>query len=206
MNDNNRIRIYSSLFLGVLLILTNSCMKDDLFLPVVFTTISACGDHSLALEPDGTLWAWGGNYYGQLGDGTNVDKNKPVKIGPGYVAVSACSGHSLALKTDGTLWSWGYNNFGQLGDGTLALYRNTPAQIATGYASNGAGISHSKALKTDGTLWGWGYDRTNGFYANHNKPVQISPGYVILKTKKYFGVITPKNSLRMHMCGMHLDC
>ncbi len=78
--------------------------KEDILFPVpmYYKAISA-GGHSLALEPDGTLWAWGDNSYGQLGDGTTVGKNRPVRIGSGYVAISAGATHSLALKTDSTL-------------------------------------------------------------------------------------------------------
>ncbi|HLG29265.1 MAG TPA: hypothetical protein VI387_03565, partial [Candidatus Brocadiales bacterium] len=85
----------------------------------------------IALKSDGTLWAWGYNYYGQLGDGTNTSKNAPVKIGTdntwgSIVGVGAY--HTIALKSDGTLWAWGDNYYGQLGDGTNTN-RNVPVQI-----------------------------------------------------------------------------
>ncbi len=87
--------------------------------------------HSLAVKTDGTLWAWGANDGGQLGDGTLVDKNAPLQIGSGYSAISAGGGFSLALKTNGALWAWGYNYFGQLGDGTF-VDKNTPEKISPG--------------------------------------------------------------------------
>ncbi|WP_369008523.1 RCC1 domain-containing protein, partial [Klebsiella pneumoniae] len=75
---------------------------------------------SLALRENGTLWAWGMNIYGQLGDGTRKDAAKPFMPGleTDWSAVSAGLYHSLALKTNGTLWSCGDNTHGQLGDGT----------------------------------------------------------------------------------------
>ena len=99
-----------------------------------YVTFSAGGVHSLALKADGTLWAWGGNgyvsgnEYGQLGDGTNVEKTAPVQIGSGYAAVAAGGAHSLAMKADGTLWAWGNNKYGQLGDGTK-VDKYSPVQV-----------------------------------------------------------------------------
>ncbi|MCC4119152.1 hypothetical protein LLG90_27875, partial [Aromatoleum toluclasticum] len=74
--------------------------------------ISAGREHSLALKTDGTLWAWGANNWGQLGDGTGADRSTPAPVNEetDWTAVSAGRDHSLALKTDGTLWAWGANN------------------------------------------------------------------------------------------------
>jgi alpha-tubulin suppressor-like RCC1 family protein len=83
-----------------------------------------------SLKNDGTVWACGDNYYGQLGDGTTTDTNTPVQISSlsGIIAVSAGVVHSLFLKNDGTLWACGYNAQGELGDGTDSL-RSTPVQV-----------------------------------------------------------------------------
>ena len=76
--------------------------------------------HNLSLKSDGTVWAWGYNYDGQLGDGTTEDKNIPVQVLniSGIHAISAGGDHSLALGCDGMVWAWGGNQAGQLGDGT----------------------------------------------------------------------------------------
>lgn len=144
-----------------------------------YVSVSASG-HSLALKSDGTLWAWGYNHYGQLGDGTNTDRNTPVQIGSGYAAISAGGAHTLALKVDGTLWAWGDNAGGQLGDGTNES-RNLPTEIGSGYSVISAGSGHSMALKTDGTLWTWGYNNQgrlgDGTIINSNTPIQIGVGY-----------------------------
>ncbi|MCL2175350.1 MAG: hypothetical protein FWB73_04815 [Treponema sp.] len=169
-----------------------------------YASVSAGDSHTVAIKTDGTLWAWGANSSGQLGDGTWYEsKNTPVQIGTGYASVSAGDDHTVAIKTDGTLWAWGMNNYGQLGDGTNTYYndgygnyinndRNAPVQIGTGYASVSAGSDHTVAIKTDGSLWAWGRnnygqlgDGTNGYldennnYINNNKntPVQIGNGY-----------------------------
>ena len=116
-----------------------------------------------AIAENGTLWSWGKNSNGELGDGTNVLKNVPVQIGTdnNWKEVSAGMGniyaHTLAVKTDGTLWAWGSNNRGQLGDGTT-ISKNYPVQIGTDtdWATVAAGLNHSIAIKSNGTLWGWG--------------------------------------------------
>ena len=97
--------------------------------------------HSLALKSDGTLWAWGGNKYGKLGDGTTTWRKTPIQVLTGVAAVAAGYSHTLAIKTDGSLWAWGSNYYGGLGDGTTTD-RWTPVQVLTGVASvsGGGGI------------------------------------------------------------------
>lgn len=92
--------------------------------------ISAGANYSLSVHADGTLWAWGGNRCGQLGDGTTTDRYSPVQIGTdnGWMAVAAGTFHSFAVKLDGTLWAWGENVFGKIGDGTKTE-RHRPVQI-----------------------------------------------------------------------------
>ena len=88
-------------------------------------------DHSLALKGDGTVWAWGYNEYGELGNGTNSDSNVPVQVLglTGITAITEGWDHSLALKGDGTVWAWGYNGSGQLGNGTN-INSNVPVQVS----------------------------------------------------------------------------
>jgi hypothetical protein len=92
--------------------------------------IAAGNFHSLALKSDGTVWAWGNNFYGELGDGTTTHRSSPVQvIGlTGVVAVDGGYCYSLALKSDGTVWAWGWNYIGRLGDGTMTD-RSSPVQV-----------------------------------------------------------------------------
>ena len=81
--------------------------------------IAAGEANSLALKADGTVWAWGSNSYGQLGNGTTSDSSTPVQVMglSGVIAIASGGYHSLALKSDGTVWDWGYNIDGELGTG-----------------------------------------------------------------------------------------
>ncbi len=146
--------------------------NDSLF-PVQVSVINSIVDietgyhHTLALRADGTVWAWGYNYYGQLGDETNINKNSPVQVSElsGIVDIAAGSYHSLALMLDGTVWAWGYNADGQLGDGTN-IKKNSPVQVEYegGYLSGivevYSGRYVSMAKESDGTLWAWGFNET----------------------------------------------
>lgn len=100
--------------------------------PELLTNVQAVAsgfDHTMILKTDGTLLATGGNYAGQLGDGTTVDRSVPVAVMSGVKAVSAGFEHTMILKNDGTLWATGNNQFGQLGDGTTTD-RQTFVQIS----------------------------------------------------------------------------
>lgn len=142
-----------------------------------WSKVSTSGFHALALCSNGSLWAWGWNAYGQLGNGqqTNTRLLQRVQeptLGSRWVAAWAGPTHSLGLRDDGSLWAWGSNNCGALGvpvtGGPLyAVIRPvlvpTPAGAGpnTVWVSATPGQSHSLAIRSDGTMWGWGsgYDR-----------------------------------------------
>jgi alpha-tubulin suppressor-like RCC1 family protein len=122
--------------------------------------VAAGYGHNLALKADGTVWAWGFNGHGQLGDGTTETRTTPVQVSglAGVIKIAAGDAHSMAVNRDGTVWVWGSNAAGQLGDGTTAD-RLLPVQAAlTRAAAVAGGQLHSLALKDDGTVWAWGRD------------------------------------------------
>ncbi|MGZ4033504.1 MAG: RCC1 domain-containing protein, partial [Bacteroidia bacterium] len=139
-------------------------------------------EHSLALKNDGTVWAWGDNTYGQLGNGTYTNSNVPVQV-VGLTGVIAIAGGSpwnyLALKNDGTVWGWGYNSYGQLGDGTN-INRNIPVQVSSvsSIIAIAAGYEYSIALKNDGSVLAWGSNSFgqlgNGTNLSSNIPVPVN--------------------------------
>ncbi len=116
-------------------------------------TIAAGENHSAAIKADGSLWMWGANGYGQLGDGTEGAKTTPVKIMDDVASVALGGFHSAAIKTDGSLWAWGRNDDGQVGAQANGA---TPVKIMDDVASVSLGGYHSAAIKTDGSLWMWG--------------------------------------------------
>jgi len=124
--------------------------------------IKSCQSSNLALKTDGTLWGWGYNGSGQLGNGTKLDIKTPEQIGSenDWKEITMGTNHTLALKTDNSLWTWGFNLAGQLGDSTT-IDKPTPIRIGTSndWCAISAGSFHSLALKTDGTLWAWGLNK-----------------------------------------------
>ena len=121
----------------------------------------------VVMKSDGTVWSWGPNMGGQVGDGTTNNRCLPVQVvgsgGVGYLApVSAIMGGewgSFAVKPDGTVWSWGVNfNFGLLGNGTTNASSLTPGRVTnlTSVVALGGRGYHTMALKADGTIWSWG--------------------------------------------------
>jgi alpha-tubulin suppressor-like RCC1 family protein len=141
----------------------NPSPNPTLFDSNIWTDIDAGVNHFLGLKSDGTLWAWGRNAEGQLGDGTNVDRLTPVQIGTdsNWSSIFAIHLRSFAIKVDGTLWAWGHNASGQLGDGTT-VDRTTPTQVGTDtdWKTVASGGWHTLGVKTNGTLWSWGTQYT----------------------------------------------
>jgi alpha-tubulin suppressor-like RCC1 family protein len=93
-------------------------------------SVAAGHHHSVALKSNGTVWAWGQNDNGQLGNGTTTAALTPVQV-PGMSGVSqilAGNYHTIALKSDGTVWAWGLNNDPQLGNGST-FNSSTPTQV-----------------------------------------------------------------------------
>ena len=160
--------------------------------------IAAGSNHNLALAKDGTVWAWGYNGYGQLGNGTGATSLLPVKVKTGdgsvdltgVVSIAAGYCNSFAIRKDGTVWSWGYNSVLQLG---VTGGNTTVAQQVLGGASGSQYLTdivevkaskvHTLALKANGTVYAWGnnYDGQlgNGYASNtseSNLPIQVLAG------------------------------
>lgn len=115
--------------------------------------------HTHAIQTNGTLWAWGGNSFGQLGDGTTTNSSSPIQIGTAmdWASVSSADAHTLALKTTGTLWAWGNNQYGELGNGST-INSTVPVQVGTGntWTRASGGYGYSFGIQSNGSLWGWG--------------------------------------------------
>lgn len=137
----------------------------------------------IAIKTNGTLWTWGNNFSGQLGDNSTTNRSSPVQTvagGTDWKQVSTGSYFSAALKTNGTLWLWGSNSDGQLGDNTTTG-KSSPVQTISGGSnwfrlstSGGATTGYISAIKTDGTLWSWGANSL-GQLGDNTTTVKSSP-------------------------------
>jgi alpha-tubulin suppressor-like RCC1 family protein len=171
-----------------------------------FVAISTGGYHTVALKADGSLFAWGKNLAGQLGDGTNTDRLLPTQVGVVKTWAKVASGefHTVAIRADGSLWAWGSNQFGQLGDGTF-FNKSAPVKIgsATNWMAVATGQSHTVALKKDGTLWAWGSNVSGQLGINSldpsNVPVQVGVA------KSYFTNWTAVSAGDKHTVGRRAD-
>jgi alpha-tubulin suppressor-like RCC1 family protein len=152
------------------------------------TAISSGWKHILALKSDGTVWAWGKNLSGELGDGTTQNRSLPVQVLnlSNVVSISGGDYNSAALKSDGTVWKWGLDDVGELGNGTAD---GNPHAFASQVSSDefGAGFNkvvkvaardyHNIAVKADGSVWMWGANDQgqcgDGTYTDAWKPVPV---------------------------------
>ncbi len=134
------------------------------------------------MQSNGTLWSWGGNLNGQLGNGTTVNSTTPARVGTTtWEAVAAGSDFTIAVQSNGTLWAWGDNTTGQLGIGTTTS-STIPVQVGSGtdWVAVAAGANHAAAIKSNHTLWSWGGNLNgqlgNGTTVSSTTPVQVGTG------------------------------
>jgi YD repeat-containing protein len=141
--------------------------------------------HSLGIRTNGTVWAWGNNSQGRLGDGTNTARSSPVSVVGGFTdwCEVAAGNHSLGIRTNGTVWAWGYNGQGRLGDGTT-IGRSSPVSVVGGFTDwcgVSAGNNHSIGIRTNGTVWAWGFNNAgrlgDGTTTDRSSPVQVVGGF-----------------------------
>ncbi|MFZ2322492.1 MAG: T9SS type A sorting domain-containing protein [Ignavibacteriaceae bacterium] len=145
--------------------------------------------HTIAAKSDGTVYTWGYNGYGELGNGTTTDSNVPVAVstdgflsGKTITQVAAGAIHSIALASDGTVYTWGNNGLGELGNGTTTS-SNVPVAVITSGVLSGKTITQvaagnsSIALASDGTVYTWGWNSLgqlgNGTNTDSNVPVEV---------------------------------
>lgn len=180
-----------------------------------YTAVSAGTGHALALKDDGSLWAWGDNNHGELGDGCSVDatsgqtvctnKNIPEAIdsGSSYAAIASGYFYSLGIKTDGSLWAWGDNAQADLGTGDSKANYLVPTKIGVGYLPDRHALSaskfsvlgntavyyHSLALKSDGGLWAWG-DNTFGQLGDGGRTPVSAPEQILANSGDVFTAVS----------------
>ena len=190
-------------FLAVLLTL---CMALTLLPPPAYaysmgkvgqaTTISTGDYYSAAIDTNGSLWTWGRNDCGQLGNGTTDDSVVPLKVMDGIVSVSCGSSHIAVIKTDGSLWTWGYNSDGQLGNGNTNN-SSTPTKVLDDIVAVSCGGKHTAAIKNDGSLWVFGSSTHNSVSTSQKTtPTKVMDDVIAISAGNGFtAVIKADNSL-----------
>jgi len=161
----------------------DGCRFDESACILEYTQLTPGGYHTCALRSNGSVWCWGANNMGQLGDGTTTRRLSPRSLNSlssGVVALAAGEVHTCALRTDGSLLCWGQNIYGQLGDGTTTD-RHSPTAVGaltSGVAAVAAGQYFTCAIKTNGSLWCWGLNSFgqlgDGTTQNRSVPTEIS--------------------------------
>lgn len=149
-----------------------------------FCKIFSGPGHSLAIDKNGRVWAWGQNGSGRLGDNSTTGRLTPVSVVGSvktFCSIAAGNNHSSAIDKNGRVWTWGNNGYSQLGDGSITA-RLTPVSVAGAvktFCQLSAGIQFSIGLTNSGRLWGWG-DNYGGQIGNPatlvsaNTPVSIT--------------------------------
>ncbi len=137
-------------------------VKKDYFTPKqIMTGVDTCAvskwDNAnvAVVKKDGSLWTWGLNVAGQIGDGTDQQTMAPVQVMDNISAVAIGNRFMAAIDTDGSLWTWGDNSYGQLGDGSTTNAAQ-PHKIMEEVESVELGPNYAVALKVDGSVWTWG--------------------------------------------------
>ena len=163
--------------------------------------------HSAAITKDGSLYMWGYNNYGQLGNGSTTNSYTPVKIMENVAAVSLGDYHSAAITKDGSLYMWGENSDGQLGNGSTTN-RSTPVKIMENVATVSLGAWHSAAITKDGSLYMWGYNNYgqlgNGSTTNSYTPVKIMENVAAVSLGDYHSAAITKDG-SLYMWGENSD-
>ena len=150
-----------------------------------FRNYTISSSNALHVKTDGTLWAFGRNTYGQLGQNNRSNYSSPTQVGSDttWRSLSVSGEYVSATKTDGTLWTWGRQYNGSLGQNNQTHY-SSPVQVGsdTTWSENISGGSNNVfAIKTDGTLWSWGFHSYGGLGQNQgtvnlSSPTQIHGG------------------------------
>ncbi|WP_224367417.1 RCC1 domain-containing protein [Hyalangium versicolor] len=134
-------------------------------------SLSAGRTFALALRRDGSVWAWGNNTSGQIGNGTQSARELPQQVPGlyGVVAVAAGSEHSLVLRKNGSLWTWGLNMYGAMGTGSDRRTSPVPVAGLRDVQALDVGVYQALAVDQDGSVWSWGLSH------DHSHSMQAAP-------------------------------
>ena len=183
-----------------------------------FVQVATGRFHGIALASDGSVWTWGDNDDGAIGDGTTTARLTPVKVATGFVKVAAGDHHNLAVKADGTVWAWGNNEDGQLGDGTttrrlapVQVFPPVPAARAPAAVTSTAirdvrvGADFACAIYRDGAMKCWG-SNGDGQLGN-DRHTDVNPLPIAVENPDAVQAALAKGAGRHFDCATHVkDC
>ena len=148
------IVLLMSLLLTACYLVEGDSYGEGILVPMPHSRLAAGRSHAMIIADDNSLWAWGSNWRGQLGDGTTENRVNPVKVLDDVTMAVAFDNSSMAIRKDKTLWAWGDNTRGLLGDGTISS-RNKPVKVMDDVVHVDMARNYTLFVKSDGSLWGW---------------------------------------------------
>jgi alpha-tubulin suppressor-like RCC1 family protein len=174
------------------------------------TAIASGGAHTCVLTAGGGMKCWGANVYGQLGDGTTIQRGAPVDViglASGVIAIATGESHTCALLAAGGVKCWGYNSSGQLGDGTLTnrLIPVDVSGLASGVTDISAGGAHTCALAAGGGAKCWG-SNSNGQLGDNSTTPRSTPVDVLGLSSGVTGISANGNSTCALAAGGAAKC
>ena len=141
-----------------------------------YADLAVGSSHTCAIRADKSLWCWGRNNYGQLGDGTTSNQSAPTQVGAAtdWASITTAGETTCGLRSGGILWCWGRNDNGQLGLGLPDAQLSAPAQLSGSWSFASMGSTHGCAVSTTGSLWCWGRNTSGELgFGNTMSPVSI---------------------------------
>ena len=186
--------------------LKKSILVQEFTKSTLWKEVSAGENYTVALKSDGTMWGWGSNTYGQIGNSILNERRIPQQEDTNtsdWKNISAGANHTSAIKQNGSLWSWGLNSSGELGTGNNNSSRTAVRENTnnTDWESVSNGYNHTLALDKNGTLWSWGsnyYGQLGlGTNTNKNTPTRVTSlsNVVSISAGKYFSLAVDENGI-----------
>ena len=189
--------LFSNLTIVATAFAQNEIITMDATIENRLISVSLGDSRSTAITENGDLYCWGQNNYGQVGDGTTVNKDRPTKMLNNVTSVSLGIYHSAAVAENGDLYCWGYGSDGQMGNGTYNTRQSTPVKVLENVTSVSLGGFHSAAITENGDLYCWGQNNYgqvgDGTTNRQGKPVKVLENVVLVSLSVHYSAAITEN-------------